>query len=109
MLHLPNAVVTLGFIVVIYPVLEEWLFRGHMQPWLAEHVSGGWGLLSWSNLLTSALFAALHFVFHPPLWAAAVFVPSLVFGFFRERHRHLDTPIILHMGYNASYTLLLGG
>ncbi len=94
---------------MVYPILEEWIFRGNLQPWLALRLPPRQGLLSWPNLATSAVFTALHFAFHPPLWAAAVFLPSLVFGFFRERHNRLDTPIALHAAYNASYLLLLAG
>lgn len=108
-LRAENAAITLGLLIVVYPILEECLFRGNLQPWLGQQLSGGLGRLSWANLVTSVLFTALHFVFHPPLWAAAVFVPSLVFGFFRERHQRLDTAILLHASYNASYALLLGG
>ena len=65
-------------------------------------------LLSKANVLTSLLFTALHFFSHSPLWAAAVFLPSLVFGHFRERHNSLVSPIILHAFYNGLYFSLFG-
>ncbi len=40
---------------------------------------------------------------HGPLWAALVFFPSLVFGFFKDRTKHLVAPVILHVFYNAGY------
>jgi len=94
---------------LLYPVVEELVFRGLVQdlvhrrlkPW---HV----GPLSHANLLTSVLFTALHFVNHPPLWAAAVFVPSLVFGFFKDRTGQLAAPIVLHVFYNGGYFWLFG-
>lgn len=89
---------------LLYPVMEEIVFRGlvqdlahrHLRPWRL-------GPLSHANVLTSLLFTGLHFMVHPPLWAAAVLVPSLVFGFFKDRYRSLTAPILLHVFYNAGY------
>ena len=94
--------------VVLYPVLEEYVFRGGLQPWLAQHLRQHAGPLSLANLLTSVVFCALHFLFHPPLWALGVFLPSLVFGYFYERHQRVLSPVLLHVAYNASYTLIIG-
>jgi len=88
--------------------LEEVVFRGGLQPWIAEHLPQAYGPLSLANLFTSLVFCALHFFYHPPLWAVGVLIPSLVFGYFRERHNNLISPIMLHALYNASYYLLLG-
>lgn len=93
--------------VLVYPPLEEYVFRGGLQPWLAGRWHRHWGALTAANLGASAAFAGLHFLFHPPLWAAGVLVPSLVFGYFRERHGGLTAPIALHASYNAVYLLLL--
>jgi len=90
--------------VLVYPVAEELVFRGLIQELLHEYLgSGRLGPLSVSNLLTSSLFAGLHFIYHPPLWAALVFFPSLVFGFFKERTAALAAPIILHALYNSGF------
>jgi len=93
--------------VLIYPVAEEIVFRGLIQELLHEYLGAGWlGPLSVANLLTSCLFTGLHFLYHPPLWAALVFFPSLVFGFFKERTAALIAPIILHVFYNAGFIWL---
>jgi len=92
----------------VYPVLEEFVFRGGIQPAIGARLSGGLGPLSWANALTSIMFCALHLIYHPPVWAAAVFAPSLVFGYFRERHGGLASPIALHVFYNAGYFALFG-
>ncbi|MGD2074778.1 MAG: JDVT-CTERM system glutamic-type intramembrane protease [Gammaproteobacteria bacterium] len=94
---------------LIYPIVEELVFRGlvqdlahrHLRPW---HL----GPLSHANILTSLLFTALHFVNHPPLWAAAVLAPSLIFGFFKDRTGRLAAPILLHVFYNSGYFWLFG-
>ena len=95
-------------LVVLYPIVEEIVFRGFIQPFLAKRLSQRWSVFSVANVLTSLLFVAVHLINHPPLWALAVFGPSLVFGYSQERYNHLVAPIILHCSYNAGYFLLLG-
>jgi membrane protease YdiL (CAAX protease family) len=92
---------------LVYPVLEEIAFRGLLQELVREHVSpASFGPLSHANLLTSVVFTALHFLYHPPLWAALVFFPSLVFGFFKDRTRSVSAPVILHVFYNSGFLWL---
>ena len=68
---------------LVYPVLEEIVFRGLIQDLVHEYVSSrSLGPVSVANLLTTLLFTAMHFIYHAPLWALLVFLPSLVFGFF---------------------------
>lgn len=99
---------TLLLLAGLYPLLEEWLFRGLLQPQLLtcrpfriQYLG-----LSYANLLTSLLFAAAHLFTQPPLWAAAVIIPSLVFGAFRDRYQSVVPAIILHSFYNLGYFLI---
>jgi uncharacterized protein len=94
---------------IIQPVLEEAIFRGVVQ---GELLRRRWGRakacgISTANALTSLGFTALHFISHPPLWAAGVIVPSLLFGYFRERQNSLYPPLALHIYYNTGYFLTL--
>ena len=106
--------VNLGFsalisLCIVQPILEESIFRGVMQVELLKRSWGGsknYGI-SVANALTSLAFTALHFISHPPLWAAGVIVPSLLFGYFRERHNSLYPPLALHIYYNTGYFLTL--
>src|SRR5690606_32736811 len=82
-----------AMLVVVYPLLEETVFRGLLQPAIANRLPRRWRLLSAANLLTSGIFASLHLFYKPPGWALLTFFPSLVFGYFRERHNSLITPI----------------
>lgn len=93
---------------LVYPVLEELAFRGALQGWLSGFGAGRrtFGGLSGANLLTSLLFVAAHLFYHPPVWAAAVFAPSLVFGWFRDRYQSVVPGILLHILYNSGYFLL---
>jgi membrane protease YdiL (CAAX protease family) len=90
--------------VIIYPILEETVFRGAIMEFFHKKVPGMIiFFLSKSNIITSVIFSMLHFFYHPPLWAAAVFIPSLVFGILKERYQSLVPPILIHIFFNAGY------
>lgn len=106
----PGEPLPLVLAVLVYPPLEEIVFRGWLQGSLAERFSpspGRFGV-SRANLAASSIFALLHLIQHSPLHAAGVFVPSLLFGLFFERHRSLSSPILLHGWYNLGYVYLFG-
>ena len=89
---------------LLYPVVEEIVFRGLLQEFIQARMrSWHLGPLTHANILTSLIFTALHFINHPPLWAAAVFLPSLLFGLTKERSGGLTAPIALHIFYNSGY------
>jgi membrane protease YdiL (CAAX protease family) len=90
--------------VLAYPPLEEILFRGWLQQSLMSRpkLHTHW-LLSPANLIASLLFAAAHLWRHNLLLVMAVFLPSLIFGYFYERHRGLCSPILLHGWYNLGF------
>ena len=97
-------------LAVAWPLVEEGLFRGVIQPALA-HTRGGareaWGVTT-ANAATSVLFAVAHLLAHAPVWAAATVVPSLVFGYFRDRYGSIVPGAALHVFYNAGWFLTLG-
>jgi len=102
---------TLGIVllvrfVLVQPVLEELVFRGLLQGWLREKLRWQWRGMTAANLLTSIAFVVAHLVYQSPAWALAVFIPSLVFGYFRDRHDSVLPSIILHAWYNAGFFLL---
>lgn len=100
-LRVPRELLLLG---LLYPVAEEALFRGMLQGWLLERGLARRRLgITGANWLTSGLFTGLHFIAHPPLAAASVLLPSLIFGHFRDRHGSLCAPIVLHVYYNLGY------
>jgi membrane protease YdiL (CAAX protease family) len=104
------AYTTLLMVIVVLPVVEEIVFRGLMQDSLLKvsvFRAGKWGISN-ANVATSIVFAAFHLVHQPPLWAAAVFFPSLVFGWAKQRYESLSAPIVLHSFYNAGFVLLFG-
>jgi len=96
-------------LAIIRPLLEEIVFRGLLQGWCIQQP---WGSVSYAgvttaNVFTSTVFTALHFIYHPPLMAAAVLLPSLVFGYFRDRYSGWLVPrIVLPCFYHAGYFML---
>lgn len=95
--------------VVMYPVIEEYAFRGAIQPFLLDQQWGRFylGGVSSANILTSVIFAAAHLLSQAPIWAAVIVFPSLLFGYFRERHNRLASCIVLHSWYNLGFVILV--
>ena len=94
--------------ILLYPILEEIVFRGLIQRQLilrSRWRARFWGV-SGANVLTSLLFAGLHFVHQSPAMAALVIFPSLVFGYFRDRHHNVFPSIWLHIFYNGGFLYL---
>jgi len=100
---------SLFFLIVFYPVIEELAFRGVIQEYIAAKTKQYPSLFYFTiaNIVTSLLFVAMHFVHHTPLWAMLVFVPSLIFGYFKEQYGHIGASIFLHMLYNACSLFLI--
>lgn len=99
---------TIVLLVLVRPVLEEVVFRGLVQGNLL-HIS--WGRRQWmgftvANAVTSLLFSLVHVFYHPILMASLVFVPSMIFGYFRDRYKGRLLPsMILHAYYNGGFLL----
>ncbi len=94
--------------VLIYPVLEEIVFRGAAQGmlWKTRLAAVALGPLSGPNLVTSAAFVGLHVLVRPAFVTLGVIVPSLIFGYFRDRYLGIIPPILLHVFYNSGFFLL---
>ena len=94
-------------VLLLYPLVEELLFRGVIQSALLSRsvlVIRTFGL-SRANLITSLLFVGLHLINHSPSWALAVLVPSLALGHIRERYSSLAVPMLLHVFFNGIYLI----
>ncbi|OBT09504.1 hypothetical protein A9264_08905 [Vibrio sp. UCD-FRSSP16_10] len=97
-------------LIILSPVIEEYVFRGMLQGRL---LALRWGMqylcsqraykISYANLITSLIFVAFHFINQSPLWALSVFIPSLILGHFRERYGSISPAIVLHVFYNALF------
>ena len=96
-------------VVLIRPLLEEIVFRGLLQGWLIKQRRWESKIvhISYANIITSLIFAALHLLAHPPIMALLVLLPSAVFVYCRDRYEGRLIPCItLHCYYNLGYYLL---
>jgi len=97
------------FSILLYPIVEELVFRGLVQEFflgyvfLQKQVLG----LSQANIITSILFAIFHLLNHEWFWALLIFFPSLVFGYFKDRHQSVLPCILLHSIYNLGFLTFL--
>lgn len=95
-------VILTEIVVVAFP--EEFFFRGWLATRLDERNPAGararFPGLSRNNLLVSALFALIHVITIPHPARLAVFFPSLLFGWLRERSGSLVAPILYHAACN---------
>lgn len=102
--------VWLAFLLLafVYPLLEEVVFRGQIQPIILRHWPLKFRSISAANLITSALFVLLHIASRGlSLLTLAVFFPSLLFGYFRERHGNIQSAVALHVGFNLVFFSVL--
>ena len=104
-----SSVATIIFLTVVWhPILEEILFRGVVQgtlfhkSWGSKYFAG----LSAANWITSILFFSAHLLFQPWMWTISVLIPSLVYGFFRDRYANIYPCIILHAFYNGGFVAI---
>lgn len=94
-------------LVLVYPLLEELSFRGVIQGGLIKlWGSQGLGLFSFANIATSILFVLFHFYSHSVIWAMAIIIPSVIFGYFRDKYQSVIPSVLLHVFYNSGYFLL---
>jgi membrane protease YdiL (CAAX protease family) len=93
---------------LLYPYVEEIVFRGLIQPALGKKLPGSNAIISNANIVTSLLFSSAHLINHSPLWALATFIPSLIYGYSMDRYKTLYAPTILHCVYNAGYFAVAG-
>jgi membrane protease YdiL (CAAX protease family) len=97
-------------LALVQPCMEELLFRGALQGTVKRC---RWGQLAWqgytsANVVAALLFMVGHWWQHPPLWALAVFLPALLFGWLRDHYDSVYPAMVLHAVYNTGYFWLTG-
>ena len=97
-------------IVVITPVLEEWIFRGWLFDTLRAYFDrSDWSLkgqnsvISLHNLAASSLFVALHIIMRDFQSGLLVLLPSIVLGLLRDRGVSLVTLMGIHGLWNLGW------
>lgn len=86
-------------IVLIVPIVEEFIFRGIFQRWLSSKMGPWFGII-----ISSLGFSALHYSSSQGIYnlelLPSLYVLSCYLGFLYERQRSLWAPIGLHMTFN---------
>lgn len=94
-------------LTLLYPMLEELVFRGLVQSQIFSFVRKiELGPFTLANIGTSVVFCGFHFFSHAPLWAGLVIIPSLYFGYLKDKYHSLKQPILMHVVFNAGYFLI---
>ncbi|MFO7788380.1 MAG: JDVT-CTERM system glutamic-type intramembrane protease [Halospina sp.] len=98
---------TLFSLLLWYPVIEELAFRGVLQGSLAETEVGRRARLgiSVANLGATFAFVLWHLLYQGSVVVVALAIPSLVFGFFRDRYDSLAPALLLHSLYNGFFVI----
>ena len=79
--------------MIVAPLFEEFLFRGHLQTLLSRVTRMPWV----SVIVTSILFALVH---HWSIWLP-IFVLSIGFGYVYERTGNLWVTVLMHAMFNG--------
>ena len=92
-------------LILLLPLIEELAFRGYLQGRLAASTVQRFSIYSISgqNLITTVVFSSFHLLSHSALWSLAVVIPSLIFGFFRDKYQSVIPAVILHAYFNGLY------
>ncbi|MBM4371064.1 MAG: CPBP family intramembrane metalloprotease [Deltaproteobacteria bacterium] len=92
--------------VVLIALPEEVFYRGWLQQRLRRLWPGGVPVLGVrvgaAILVTSALFALGHVLTLPATFRLAVFFPSILFGWLRDRTGHLAGSVVFHVLSNLA-------
>lgn len=95
-----------GAIVLVAPVVEEFMFRGVLQPWIRSKVGPLLGIM-----ITSTAFSGIHFSSSQGIYnlelLPALFLLSCYLGYLYERQRSLWAPVGLHMTFNLVSAVML--
>ena len=92
--------------VVLFPVLEELVFRGlfwDLWGFFTRDKTGLIASLAIKNCFISICFSLLHTINYGALGAALVFMPSLWLGWLRERSGSIKVCCLVHVLWNLGY------
>jgi membrane protease YdiL (CAAX protease family) len=89
--------------VVLAPIMEEFLFRGYLfKAWRSS-----WLGLTGTLIVTSLLFTVLHWGQYQWILLVIIFIFSIILGLAREKTGSVWVPVILHSLNNLLFTILV--
>ncbi|MFA6118872.1 MAG: CPBP family intramembrane glutamic endopeptidase [Parachlamydiales bacterium] len=93
-------ILALIMIVILAPIIEEFIFRGVLQNYLKNYFN-----TAISIILTSSIFALFHFSLLQKLAnvtiLGSIFILGCFLGFLYEKQKSLISNIFLHASFNA--------
>lgn len=98
-----------GLRLLVLPLVEEFLFRGYLQPLVERCTTRRWSVLGVEvgpGWLVAALAFGLAHGSAGPLAAASRVVPGLVFGYCRAATGSIWAGWWVHLGYNLAGSTL---
>lgn len=96
------------YFVLLFPLLEELAFRGFLQEYFRKWEMGrlDYHGITVANIGCSILFVISHLFYHSVTWSLAVILPSLIFGYCKDRYRSVVPCVLLHCFYNSGYYVM---
>lgn len=95
--------------LLLYPVLEEIVFRGQLQPWLHARLSRhtGHAAAAWWAISSQAILFGLAHVPSQGWQGLSVLVPGWVLGVLFWQTQRLHWCMLVHAWYNLGWLLLV--
>lgn len=84
------------------PIVEELVFRAGLQKWLAQKL----GRPYLANVLSSFMFALMHYALSGNLATLLVFLPSMLLGWVYQKTNSLMWAIVLHSIFNLMFVTI---
>jgi len=103
-LIIPNLMTPNIWVLLIFPIIEEFVFRAQLQTSLAPINKGLlFSTISRANILTTTAFSLTHALLRDWETGLAVVLPSLFLGWLYEQHRSLLLNICVHCVANIAF------
>ena len=94
-------------LVFIFPILEEMVFRGLVQTTIFGFLRKiKLGPLTLSNIIASFAYFSFNAMNNVPMWLGMILIPSLFFGYLKDKYHTLKQPILMHAYFNAGFFLI---
>ena len=93
-------------LVVVFPIAEEYIFRGLLMGLFSKYFYPGSFLqVTRSNFFASCIFSAVHVLSQSWATGFAVFLPSLYLGWIREKTNSVLLCAATHILWNFGFFL----
>ena len=100
-----GAILNVVFNCILYPLLEEFFFRGGVLFYLDQH--DVFSRKIYSNIVVSAFFSICHLWYWDASHAVLVFFPSLILGWIFQKSESWLLCAVTHMFFNSIYMYLI--